>query len=314
MAQSAAEPQNAARNQRFAPRSCAPALTTRCSICRERCARPSGASGRLPAAYRRGRAARVGRALAVYRARSHPRRACDRAGCGTGLGRRRRRARSRPALAARRPRRRSLGRRNSAVGAPARGAHQPRRGLGRKALAGRALRGRGAGAHRARPARAGQCRPRRRAASRGHLEQPAARPLPLAASLAQLIALTRRVALAIAGDTGPLHLACALGRPVVGIYGPTDPSRNGPFGTRFRVLRSPESRRDHTRRAEPGGRPAHHPAGRRAAGRRRTAGRGDRPDDPARQLAATGLDRPLAAGRPPHPRSAGLCHRGALPL
>ena len=48
----------------------------------------------------------------------------------------------------------------------------------------------------------------------------------------QLISITRRVSLAIAGDTGPLHLACALGRPVVGIYGPTDPSRNGPFGTR----------------------------------------------------------------------------------
>jgi len=74
---------------------------------------------------------------------------------------------------------------------------------------------------------------------------------PLASSLAQLIALTRRVALVIAGDTGPLHLACALGRPVVGIYGPTDPSRNGPFGNRFKVLRSPGSRRDHTRRAAP---------------------------------------------------------------
>jgi heptosyltransferase-1 len=74
---------------------------------------------------------------------------------------------------------------------------------------------------------------------------------PLACTLAQLIALTRRVALAIAGDTGPLHLACALGRPVVGIYGPTDPRRNGPFGTEFKVLRSPESRRDHTRYAAP---------------------------------------------------------------
>ena len=51
-----------------------------------------------------------------------------------------------------------------------------------------------------------------------------------------------RGSLAIAGDTGPLHLACALGRPVVGIYGPTDPSRNGPYGTRFNVLRSPVSR------------------------------------------------------------------------
>jgi heptosyltransferase-1 len=75
--------------------------------------------------------------------------------------------------------------------------------------------------------------------------------IPVFASLDQLIALTRRIAFCIAGDTGPLHLACALGRPVVGIYGPTDPSRNGPFGTRAKVLRSPLSRRDHTRYAAP---------------------------------------------------------------
>jgi len=75
--------------------------------------------------------------------------------------------------------------------------------------------------------------------------------IPLSVSLDQLVALTRRIALCVAGDTGPLHLACALGRPVVGIYGPTDPSRNGPFGTRFKVLRSPLSRRDHTRHPEP---------------------------------------------------------------
>ena len=75
--------------------------------------------------------------------------------------------------------------------------------------------------------------------------------IPLATSLQQLIALTRRAALFVAGDTGPLHLACALGRPVVGIYGPTDPSRNGPFGTKFRVLRSPLSKRDHTRHPQP---------------------------------------------------------------
>ena len=70
-------------------------------------------------------------------------------------------------------------------------------------------------------------------------------------SVGHLIALTRRVVLCIAGDSGPLHLACALGRPVVGIYGPTDPARNGPFGTRSRVLRSPDSRRDHSRKPEP---------------------------------------------------------------
>ena len=75
--------------------------------------------------------------------------------------------------------------------------------------------------------------------------------IPLATSLDQLIAISRRIALCVAGDTGPLHLACALGRPVVGIYGPTDPSRNGPYGTQYRVLRNPESKRDHTRREEP---------------------------------------------------------------
>jgi heptosyltransferase-1 len=73
----------------------------------------------------------------------------------------------------------------------------------------------------------------------------------VACSLEQLIALTHRVSMVIGGDTGPLHLACVLGKPVVGLYGPTDPGRNGPFGTRFRVLRNPESRTDHTRRAQP---------------------------------------------------------------
>ena len=83
------------------------------------------------------------------------------------------------------------------------------------------------------------------------LSQTAGAATPLVCSLAQLIAVTRRIDLAIGGDTGPLHLACALERPVVGIYGPTDPSRNGPFGTRFTVLRSPVSRRDHTRYQTP---------------------------------------------------------------
>jgi heptosyltransferase-1 len=74
---------------------------------------------------------------------------------------------------------------------------------------------------------------------------------PLNVTLPQLIAVTRRITLCVAGDTGPVHLASALGRRVVGIYGPTDPSRNGPFGTHTRVLRSPESRRDHSRRNQP---------------------------------------------------------------
>lgn len=73
----------------------------------------------------------------------------------------------------------------------------------------------------------------------------------LSLDMAGLIAVTRRAALAIAGDTGPLHLACALATPVVGIFGPTDPARNGPFHSPSRVLRHPESVRDHTRRSEP---------------------------------------------------------------
>lgn len=74
---------------------------------------------------------------------------------------------------------------------------------------------------------------------------------PVQSSIAELIAITRRAALVIGGDTGPVHLASALDRPIVGIFGPTDPARNGPFGGSFRVLRHPESRRDHSRHAAP---------------------------------------------------------------
>jgi heptosyltransferase-1 len=70
-------------------------------------------------------------------------------------------------------------------------------------------------------------------------------------SLAELVALTRRASLFVGGDTGPMHLASALGVPLVAIFGPTDPARNGPYVGRFVVLRSPESKRDHTRRSEP---------------------------------------------------------------
>jgi lipopolysaccharide heptosyltransferase I len=62
------------------------------------------------------------------------------------------------------------------------------------------------------------------------------RPVHLTLSLRQLVALTRRARLLISGDTGPLHLAAALGTPVVGLYGPTDPVRNGPYSPRAVVL------------------------------------------------------------------------------
>jgi heptosyltransferase-1 len=39
-------------------------------------------------------------------------------------------------------------------------------------------------------------------------------------------------------DSGPLHLAAALAKPGVAIFGPTDPARNGPYGDSLRVLRT----------------------------------------------------------------------------
>jgi heptosyltransferase-1 len=73
----------------------------------------------------------------------------------------------------------------------------------------------------------------------------------VAFSLTELIALTRRARLFVGGDTGPMHLAAALGIPVVAIFGPTNPARNGPFGTSSIVLRSPASPTTHSRRAQP---------------------------------------------------------------
>ncbi len=70
-------------------------------------------------------------------------------------------------------------------------------------------------------------------------------------SLTQLIALTRRASLFIGGDTGPMHLAAALGISVVGIFGPTDPARNGPFGTRNIVLRGVASVTSYKHLAQP---------------------------------------------------------------
>jgi heptosyltransferase I len=80
---------------------------------------------------------------------------------------------------------------------------------------------------------------------------------PMKSSISELIALTRRARLFIGGDTGPLHLAAALQVPVVAIFGPTDPARNGPYaadsaaGARSIVLRNPASLTTHTRRLQP---------------------------------------------------------------
>lgn len=48
-------------------------------------------------------------------------------------------------------------------------------------------------------------------------------------TVADLAVLMRDAALAVSGDTGPLHIAAAMGTPLVGLYGPTWPERNGPW-------------------------------------------------------------------------------------
>jgi heptosyltransferase I len=52
-----------------------------------------------------------------------------------------------------------------------------------------------------------------------------------------LIDATRRAVAIVGVDSGPMHLAAALGKPGVAIFGPTDPARNGPFHSRLAVLR-----------------------------------------------------------------------------
>ncbi len=56
------------------------------------------------------------------------------------------------------------------------------------------------------------------------------------ASLLEFAALARRARALVAADTGPLHLACAVGAPAVALFGPTDPARNGPWNRADRVL------------------------------------------------------------------------------
>jgi len=63
--------------------------------------------------------------------------------------------------------------------------------------------------------------------------------MPQSSSLSGLIYATRRATAVIGVDSGPMHLAAALGKPGVAIFGPTDPARNGPYGDSFRVLRTP---------------------------------------------------------------------------
>jgi heptosyltransferase I len=73
------------------------------------------------------------------------------------------------------------------------------------------------------------------------LASAAGTPAPVAVplGLGPLMALMRRAKFVVSADTGPLHLASALGTPVVGLFGPTDPARNGPYGGASIVIRNP---------------------------------------------------------------------------
>jgi len=77
----------------------------------------------------------------------------------------------------------------------------------------------------------------------GPNEEPLARATGAAVApatdLRELTYLLAHARLVVAGDTGPLHLAAALGTPVVALFGPTDPRRNGPYGQLDRVVSGP---------------------------------------------------------------------------
>jgi len=54
--------------------------------------------------------------------------------------------------------------------------------------------------------------------------------------LRDLVALSRAASLMVSGDTGPTHIAAAVGTPVVALFGPTDPARNGPWDAADRTI------------------------------------------------------------------------------
>lgn len=68
-----------------------------------------------------------------------------------------------------------------------------------------------------------------------------AAPQIVEADLGQLMEFLRRARIVVAADSGPLHLAVALGTPVVGLYGPTSPARNGPYCAADIVIRNADA-------------------------------------------------------------------------
>lgn len=83
--------------------------------------------------------------------------------------------------------------------------------------------------------------PGEQAAARAIAEAPGAVLAP-PTDLDTLVAVVRRASLMVAADTGPLHVAAAVGVPCVGLYGPTSAVRNGPYGSGHRTLSAPDGR------------------------------------------------------------------------
>jgi heptosyltransferase I len=57
-------------------------------------------------------------------------------------------------------------------------------------------------------------------------------------TLKQLSYVMQKSALFLGGDTGPMHLAVSMNTPVIALFGPTDPKRNGPYGQKNTVIQS----------------------------------------------------------------------------
>jgi heptosyltransferase-1 len=86
------------------------------------------------------------------------------------------------------------------------------------------------------------CAPGERAEAQSIVEQaPKGCCLLHVCSVEGLIGATRRARAVVGVDSGPLHLASALERPGVALFGPTDPARNGPYGNSIVTLRSPDA-------------------------------------------------------------------------
>ncbi|MGE3803746.1 MAG: glycosyltransferase family 9 protein, partial [Gemmataceae bacterium] len=72
-------------------------------------------------------------------------------------------------------------------------------------------------------------------------------------TLEQAMSVYRRARLMISGDSGPMHVAAALGTPLLALFGPTWPERSGPWGQRDAVLQARRPPTHHTYRHDPEG-------------------------------------------------------------